>query len=109
MVAHAVSVMVLQVGAVRHGLRKTAEDREALQASSGPGARRWREMRRLLVAMRRDGDGAQLGPQPGLDDLGALLEEIGRSGLPVQLQVEGERHALPRAVDLPPTGSCRKG
>ena len=98
-VAHAVSVMVLQVGAVRHGLRKT-EDREALQAVERAGRTALAEMRRLLVAMRREGDGVQLGPQPGLDDLGPLLEEIGRSGLPVQLQVEGERHALPRAVDL---------
>ncbi len=98
-VAHAVSVMVLQVGAVRHGLQET-EDREALQAVEQAGRTALAEMRRLLGAMRRDGDGVQLGPQPGLDDLGSLLEEIGRSGLPVQLQVEGERHALPRAVDL---------
>ena len=42
-VAHAVSVMVLQVGAVRHRLPDAmAEDRDALRVSSRPGAARWR-------------------------------------------------------------------
>jgi signal transduction histidine kinase len=98
-VAHAVSVMVLQVGAVRHGLPET-EDREALQGVERAGRTALAEMRRLLGAMRRDGDGVQLGPEPGLDDLGPLLEEVGRAGLPVQLRVEGEGHDLSRAVDL---------
>ena len=40
-VAHAVSVMVLHVGAVRHRLPDAlAEDRDALRASSGPGGQR---------------------------------------------------------------------
>jgi signal transduction histidine kinase len=58
------------------------------------------EMRRLLGAMRNEGDGVDLAPQPGIDGLGALLEEVGRAGLPVHLEVEGERFPLPRAIDL---------
>ena len=53
-------------------------------------------MRRLLGAMRRDGDELELAPQPGLDSLDALLEEVGRAGLPVQLHVDGEPVPLPR-------------
>jgi signal transduction histidine kinase len=98
-VAHAVSVMVLQVGAVRHRLAEP-EDRDALQGVEQAGRIALAEMRRLLGAMRRDGDGVQLGPQPGLDDLRPLLEEVGRAGLPVSLHVEGERYPLPRALDL---------
>jgi signal transduction histidine kinase len=98
-VAHAVSVMVLQVGAVRHRLAEP-EDRDALQGVEQAGRTALAEMRRLLGAMRRDGDGVQLGPQPGLDDLRPLLEEVGRAGLPVSLHVEGERYPLPRALDL---------
>jgi signal transduction histidine kinase len=100
-VAHAVSVMVLQTGAVRHRLaEKDADDREALEGVERAGRTALAEMRRLLGAMRRDGDGVQLGPQPGLDDLRPLLEEVGRAGLPVRLYVEGERQAVPRALDL---------
>jgi signal transduction histidine kinase len=82
-VAHAVSVMVLQVGAVRHKLPDTlAEDRDALNGVERAGRTALTEMRRLLAAMRPDGDEAELLPQPGLDGLGSLLEEIGRAGPP---------------------------
>jgi signal transduction histidine kinase len=100
-VAHAVSVMVLQVGAVRHKLPDTlVEDRDALRSVEQAGRTALTEMRHLLGAMRNDGDGLELTPQPGLDGLGSLLEEIGRAGLPVQLHVDGEPVALPRAIDL---------
>jgi signal transduction histidine kinase len=100
-VAHAVSVMVLQVGAVRHKLPDAlAEDRDALRNVERAGRTALAEMRGLLAAMRRDGDEAELTPQPGLEGLDSLLEEIGRAGLPVQLHVDGEPVALPRGIDL---------
>jgi signal transduction histidine kinase len=100
-VAHAVSVMVLQVGAVRHKLPdELDEDREALTGVEKAGRTALVEMRRLLAAMRSDGDGAELTPQPGLDGLESLADEVGRAGLPVRLHVEGERLPLPRAIDL---------
>jgi signal transduction histidine kinase len=100
-VAHAVSVMVLQVGAVRHQLPdELAEDRDALRGVERTGRTALAEMRRLLVAMRRDGDDVELTPQPGLERLDSLAEEIGRAGLPVRLHVEGEPAPLPRALDL---------
>ena len=110
-VAHSVSVMVLQVGAVRHRLPDAlAEDREALDGRRADrAATALAEMRRLLGAMRRDGDDLELAPQPGLDRLDSLLEEVRRAGLPVQLHVEGEPSALPPARSTsPPTGSSRR-
>jgi signal transduction histidine kinase len=100
-VAHAVSVMVLQVGAVRHKLSGAlAEDREALTGVEQTGRTALVEMRRLLAAMRTDGDEAELTPQPGLDRLDVLLDEVGRAGLPVRLHVDGKPFPLPRAIDL---------
>jgi signal transduction histidine kinase len=100
-VAHAVSVMVLQVGAIRHRLSSVlGEDREALRAVEQTGRTALVEMRRLLAAMRTDGDEAELTPQPGLDGLDSLLDEVGRAGLPVRLHVDGEPFSLPRAIDL---------
>jgi signal transduction histidine kinase len=100
-VAHAVSVMVLQVGAVRHKLPDAlAEDRDALRSVECAGRTALAEMRRLLAAIRPDGDEAELVPQPGLDGLDSLLEEIERAGLPVELHVDGEAFPLPRGVDL---------
>ena len=100
-VAHAMSVMVLQIGAVRHKLPQTLdEDKEALGRVEQAGRTALAEMRRLLGAMRRDGDGIELGPQPGLDALDALVEDVSRAGLPVRVHVDGEPFPLPRAIDL---------
>jgi signal transduction histidine kinase len=100
-VAHAVSVMVLQVGAVRHKLPQTLEeDSDALRGVEQAGRTALAEMRRLLGAMRSDGDGLELAPQPGLGGLDSLVDEVGRAGLPVRLNVEGEPSRLPGAIDL---------
>jgi signal transduction histidine kinase len=100
-VAHAVSVMVLQIGAVRHKLPQTLEeDKDALRGVEQAGRSALAEMRRLLGAMRQDGQGLELTPQPGLDSLDSLLEEVGRAGLPVRLHLDGDRFPLPRAIDL---------
>jgi signal transduction histidine kinase len=100
-VAHAVSVMVLQVGAVRHKLPDDRSgEREALEGVERAGRTALAEMRRLLAAMRTEGDEVALAPQPGLDGLDALLAEVVRAGLPVELHVDGDPVALPRGVDL---------
>jgi signal transduction histidine kinase len=100
-VAHAVGVMVLQVGAVRHNLPETrAEDADALRSVERTGRTALAEMRRLLGALRREGDDLELTPQPGLDGLDSLLDEIDHAGLPVRLHVDGEPFPLPQAIDL---------
>lgn len=100
-VAHAVSVMVLQVGAVRHKLPESLTDeRNALTGVERAGRAALAEMRRLLGAMRHDGQDLELTPQPGLDNLESLRDEVGRAGLPVRLHLDGKPVALPRAIDL---------
>lgn len=100
-VAHAVSVMVLQVGAVRHRLPDDLdEDVEALRGVEETGRSALGEMRRLLGAMRRGGDSPDLAPQPGLGRLDVLLQEVRRAGLPVELRIDGEPFPLPVAIDV---------
>jgi signal transduction histidine kinase len=100
-VAHAVSVMVLQVGAVRHRMPESEHaNRDALGNVEQAGRSALAEMRRLLGAMRRDDEEADLAPHPGLADLAALLEDIRAAGLPVALQVHGEPLDLPAGLDL---------
>jgi signal transduction histidine kinase len=100
-VAHAVSLMVLQVGAVRHKMPESAaQDHDALQNVEQVGRAALAEMRTMLGAMRRDGEPVDLAPQPGLGDLDALLADVRAAGLPVRMHVEGQPRALPRAIDL---------
>ncbi len=100
-VAHAVSVMVLQVGAVRHRMAETdSGDGEALRAVEEAGRTALREMPRLLNAMRSEGDTLELLPHPGLDDLSGLLTDVRSAGLPVELRVHGPAYPLPPGLDL---------
>ena len=100
-VAHAVSMMVLQVGAVRHSfLEGQAVDVEALHVAEQMGRTALAEMRQLLGAMQRNGDAVEFAPQPGLDDLEALVDEVGRAGLAIHLHVDGEPTRLSRARGL---------
>jgi signal transduction histidine kinase len=100
-VAHSVSVMVLQVGAVRHKLPGTlVSEGDALQDVERTGRAALAEMRRLLGAMRRDGDDVEMAPQPGLGNLEALIADLDRAGLPVRLRIEGDPAPLPPAIDL---------
>ena len=108
-VAHAVSVMVLQVGAVRHRLPPAlAEDEEALRAVEQAGRAALAEMRRLLGAMHDDGRDVERSPQPGLDDLDTLVERVRRAGLAVGVHVKGDPIPLPAPSTSPPTGSFRR-
>ena len=101
-IAHAVSVMVLQVGAVRHKLPEAhAEHKNVLRDVEQTGRTALTDMRLLLDAMRDSGGhDAELSPQPGLDRLDRLLDEIGRSGLPVRLRVTGDRFPLPGGLNI---------
>ena len=100
-VAHSISVMVLQVGAVRHGLPDSlADDKQALGDVERAGRGALTEMRRLLGAMRHEADDIDLTPQPGLATLELLLDEVRRTGLRVELETEGEPASLPGSLDL---------
>jgi signal transduction histidine kinase len=106
-VAHSVSVMVVQAGAARRLVDgDPAQARQALTSIESTGRQALAEMRRLLGVMRHDGDARPeeaadaLAPQPGLADLDALVSRARDAGLEVELQVEGAPRPLAAGVDL---------
>jgi signal transduction histidine kinase len=100
-VAHSVSVMTVQTAGVRRLLKPEQErERAALETVERTGREALAEMRRLLGVLRESDEAAELAPQPGLDGLERLLDQVRASGLPVELSVEGERRPLPAGVDL---------
>jgi signal transduction histidine kinase len=50
--------------------------------------------------LRRDDEELALAPQPSLAHVRDLIARAQASGLPVELEVEGEQHELPAGVDL---------
>lgn len=100
-VAHNVSVMVVQASAARRMLDRNPERaREALSSVEHTGREALAEMRRMLEMLRDEEEGAALAPQPSIDELDGLLETAREAGLSVDLQVEGERRRVPSGVDL---------
>jgi signal transduction histidine kinase len=101
LVAHNVSVMVVQAGAERHALPPEQEStREALTSIEQSGRQALAEARRLLGVLRQGEPGDDLQPQPGVARLGELVEQVRRAGLPVELEVEGDAAPLPPGIDL---------
>jgi signal transduction histidine kinase len=101
-VAHSVSVMVVQASGVRRLLHPEQErEREALLSVEQIGRDALTEMRRMLGVMRAgDERTAELAPQPGLKYLDRLIAQVEEAGLPVTLRVEGDRPELPAGIDL---------
>jgi signal transduction histidine kinase len=100
-IAHAISVMVVQARGGRRVLRDAPEDSaEAFAAIERTGHEALDEMRRLLGMLRRGDEELVLAPQPSLRELDRLVEQMRAAGLPVKLTVEGQPRDLPPGVEL---------
>jgi signal transduction histidine kinase len=100
-IAHSVSLMGVQAAAAEQVLALDPERaREPLRAIQDTARDAIDELRRLLGVLRDSDDAATLVPQPGLDALGALVEQMRGAGLPVELRVEGSAAKLSPGVEL---------
>lgn len=100
-VAHGVSVMVVQIGGARLQL---AEDSVAagrsLLAAEDAGRRALSDLRSMLVVLRAPSEVPETTPRPGLAQLDVLVRQAASAGLQVRTSVTGEPERLPAAVDL---------
>ncbi|MGH3171647.1 MAG: sensor histidine kinase, partial [Trebonia sp.] len=104
-VAHHLSVIVLQAAGARASGRSAGTTLEKIETS---GRQALAETRRLLGVLHDTGTdtdtgtGAETGlaPQPGIGELDALAASVRVAGLPVNLVINGDLAALPAAVDV---------
>ncbi|HEX6686228.1 MAG TPA: sensor histidine kinase [Candidatus Limnocylindrales bacterium] len=101
-VAHALSVMVVQAQGAAAALRRHPDRTEqALQNVITTGRGSLTEMRRLLDLVRQDpAEDPQRTPQPGIDAIPELIDVVRAAGTPVTLTVEGEPVPVPLTVEL---------
>ena len=120
-VTHNVSVMIVQAGAARKIMASAPGDAEdALLAVEATGREAMTELRNLLglLSPAQEDEGtagsagvrdagpaparapAALRPQPGLPELGLLVERVTAAGLSVDLTVSGQPRPLPPGADL---------
>jgi signal transduction histidine kinase len=101
-IAHNVSMMVVQAGAAARVLTSDEpEVRSALATIADTGRQTIDEMRSLLGILRSDAhDDLGLSPQPGLAEIATLTQGLDRAGIPVTWRIEGEPRPLPQGLDL---------
>ncbi len=98
-VAHAMSVIVLQA----RGARRTLSDdpqatRTALDAIESTSSEALAEMRQLLGVLRADDDTPRA-PEPGLAELDGLVDQLREAGLHVDVERVGSATDLPPGLD----------
>ncbi|MFB7915147.1 sensor histidine kinase [Streptomyces sp. NPDC056061] len=102
-VAHNVSVMVVQADGAAYVMDAAPDQaRQALEIISGTGRQALAEMRRLLGVLRT-GDAEEAGeyvPQPDVDQIEVLIEQVRQAGLTVDFKIEGTPRPLPSGVEL---------
>jgi signal transduction histidine kinase len=117
-VSHNVSLMVVQASAAREVLAVLPDEAAlALRAVEDAGRDTMTELRHLLGLLAPAQDGSEqeegatdpaeaavlpdgLGPQPGLDRLGPLVDRVSFAGVPVEVRILGTPRRLPAGVDV---------
>jgi len=113
-VAHSVSMMVVQAGAARQVLKQghalAPEATDSMLAVEASGRAALSELRHMLGALSTNGFPAAskptsepepgIAPQPGLGQLDALVQRVRDAGLPVTVRTEGEPTPLPAGIDI---------
>ncbi|AHI02083.1 sensor histidine kinase [Kutzneria viridogrisea] len=101
-VAHAVSVMVVQADGAGYALQTDPQMAQlALSTISDTGRQALTELRRLLGLLRgEENSEAERVPQPDTGSLPKLAEQVRAAGLPVELTMHGDLDDLPAGVGL---------
>jgi signal transduction histidine kinase len=101
-VAHNVSLMVVQAQALAATGDEAPDRVQALHRVADLGREAMSEMHRMLGVLRPNGagDALELAPQPGVRDLDGLIARTREAGVDATLTVVGEPRELPAGVDL---------
>ncbi len=100
-VAHSLSIVAVQTGAAEELIAMNPElARQHVAAARRTAREALTEMRHVLDVRRTPDAAASLTPQPTLERVKELVDEVRAAGLPVTLTVEGVRGDVPAGIDL---------
>ena len=89
-VAHAMSVMVVQAGAAERLVEQSPDRaRQALVNIQDAGRVALADMRRMLGVLREEGRPVELTPQPSMDDVHSVVQRCIEAGVATDLQIDG--------------------
>ncbi|MFJ1766343.1 sensor histidine kinase [Amycolatopsis sp. NPDC088138] len=96
-ISHHVSAIGVHAGAARLGLPEgDSPVRKSLGAVESASRSAMADLRRLLDLLHAEDTASQ----PGLDNLGELVETVRAAGLPIRLTLLGEPRELPGSLDV---------
>jgi signal transduction histidine kinase len=98
-VSHSLSVVITLADAAAV-VSRSDPGREAMAEVSEAGRQALSDMRAMLGLLRTDDPPADLAPQPGVAELGTLVERVRATGLAVDLDIEGTAFPLGAAAGL---------
>ncbi|MER7690355.1 histidine kinase [Streptomyces sp. NPDC097610] len=100
-IAHNLSVLIALVdGAASAQERAPHQAAQAMTLAAEAGRKVLNEMRGLLDVTRAETGEAEFHPQPGLEDLDALIDEVRAAGLPVTVETTGPHAPTPPSTGL---------
>jgi signal transduction histidine kinase len=98
-VSHSLSVVITLADAAAV-VSRSDPGREAMAEVSEAGRQALSDMRAMLGVLRTDDPPADMAPQPGLGQLGELIQRVRATGLAVSLDIEGTPFPLGAAAGL---------
>jgi signal transduction histidine kinase len=98
-VSHSLSVVITLADAAAV-VSRSDPGREAMAEVSEAGRQALSDMRAMLGVLRTDDPPADLSPQPGLGQLGELVQRVRATGLAVSLDIEGTPFPLGASAGL---------
>lgn len=98
-VAHSVSLMVVQAGAERLSGDVSARTRQALAGIESAGRQALVELRTMLGVLRETDGAESLSPQPDLHSLPVLVDSVRGAGLEVLLEMPADAE-VPQGIGL---------
>jgi signal transduction histidine kinase len=100
-VAHHISVISVQTGLARYVFASDPTTaRGAIDTIDASAREALDELRRMLMLLRSDDEGAPAAPMPGLARLEQMAQRLRTGGIPVALTVEGSPRPLAPGVEL---------
>ena len=101
-IGHTLNLIVVQAGAARAVFKSRPDQAlESLDSIEITARQSLSDMERMLGILRPPGaEAAPYDPQPGLEQVDRLAEQFTDAGLPVEVNVAGEPHKLPKSLDL---------
>src|SRR5262245_4722754 len=100
-VAHGVSVTLIQAGAARQVIESAPDQAtDSILTVESTGREVMAEPRRRLGVLNDDGEAMGIAPQPGIDQLGPLVDRVRAAGLPAELEIDGTPRLLPTSLDV---------